>query len=270
MSFWGKLGADASNLLIGNLSATYGTGDTLSEKKRKDAQYDALEMERRGIQARVEGAKAAGLHPLAALNFQAGYQPQSVIGSEPMPSSGYSPEPERDPNIDRYNKARADLAELEVEQARRNSNKALASQPGQAPQTTMPTSPSNLTSSGRLRDGVVVEPDKVTAGRDGRTAGVHQGTTDYEMPGGWGITLPSESASQAMEDMEILKYAVVASANKDRMVQAILDMLKGVRDGHPAFVKREAEREVERYKRRYPPKGDYYISPRSRGGVVRR
>lgn len=271
---WAAFGMGALGRLVGNLSDTYGTGDTKKEKERKDAESDYLARERQGIIARTEGAKAAGLHPLAVLGAQNSNAPTTYVsGSDPIiPQGDFRDPPKSDPNIDRYNAARARLAEAEADKAEMDlarSRHALAGQPGNPPQSPMPTSASNLTSSGRLRNGVVVEPDKVTAGVGGRTAGVHQGSTDYEMPGGWSITLPSNEASQAMEDMDWLKYVVTAIANKDRVARSVLEWLAPLKDVHPVLRSREAEKEVQRIRARHPPKGDYYISPRSRGGVVR-
>lgn len=275
MSF-AAFGMGALGKLVGNLSDTYGSGDKLRDEKREEARSDYLFNERMGIQARVEGAKAAGLHPLAALGFQAGASPTSFVGSDPVPyvHQGTGRAPPRDPTLDAFNEARtrqavaeADAAELRTHQMYRdyaNSVHGLGSQPGNPPESTMPTSEANLSSAVALKPGVRVEPDKVTAGQLGRTAGVHQGFTDVELPGGMTITVPSDKVSEALEDMEILKYGLTAYANKDRLARAVAEFL---RDRNPLRYKVESMQEIERLRRRYPGKGKFN-SGRSAGGPV--
>lgn len=130
-------GIDMLGKLSTNLSDTYGTGNTLRAKQRDEAQGDFLERERLGIQARVEGAKAAGLHPLVAMGYQGGNSPTQLIGPSQSPTSHapFAPTTKSDPNIDRYNAARARLAEVEATKAERDfaaSQARLAGQPGQA------------------------------------------------------------------------------------------------------------------------------------------
>lgn len=274
---WAAFGMGALSKLTGNLSDTYGSGNKLRDEKREEARDDYLFNERMGIQARVEGAKAAGLHPLAALGFQAGASPSAVIGADPIPySHSESPRPApRDPTLDRLNQAnariaeaRADREELETHDAYRryaNGVHSLGSQPGNPPQTPMPTSEANLTSSAEVRPGVKIKPDEVTSGTGGRTAGVHQGFTDVELPGGMTITVPSDKVSEALEDMEMLKYGLTAYANKDRLVRAVGEFL---RDRNPFRYKVESQQETDRLLRRYPPKGTFRTD-RGGGGPVR-
>lgn len=206
--------------LATNLSDTYGSGEKLRETQRKENQADYLERERLGIVSRVEGAKAAGLHPLVALGYQGGNSPTSVIGSsEPPVVQMEGRREERDPNIDRYNAARARLAEAEATKAERDlaaSNRALVTQPGQ-PIGVLPTSPRNLSKSGKVKAGVKVVPDEVVSGVGGITAGTHPGMSEVESPGVPGFRLPSQAASQQMEDMDLLKYWLTYKANQDQI-----------------------------------------------------
>lgn len=225
---WAAFGMGALNTLVGNLSETYGTGKKLRDDKRQEQLADHREMERQGIQARVEGAKAAGIHPLAALGFQGGPGPATIVGAQPIqsdPSPAWHPKAKEDPNIARYNKARADLAELDVIAAQKKlSDTRLAGQPGQAIGAQLPTSDANL-SRGRLNPGVKVIPDEVTAGVGGLTAGTHQGITRFEskgVPGG--LNLPADKLSQATEDMGLLKYWLTYQANKDRIDNYLADV----------------------------------------------
>lgn len=206
--------------LATNLSDTYGSGEKLRETQRKENQADYLERERLGIVSRVEGAKAAGLHPLTALGYQGGNSPTSVIGSsEPPVVQMENRREERDPNIDRYNAARARLAEAEATKAERDlsaSNRSLATQPGQ-PVGILPTSPNNLTRAGKVKRGVKVVPDEVVSGVGGITAATHPGISQVESPGVGLFRLPSTQASQQMEDMDILKYWLTYKANQDQI-----------------------------------------------------
>lgn len=265
---WAAFGMGALGRLVGNLSDTYGTGDTKKEKERKDAEHDYLQRERLGIQARVDGAKAAGLHPLVAMNYQGGNSPTQIIGGggDIVPQGDFRDEPKSDPNIDRYNAARARLAEAEATKAERDlaaANRSLATQPGQG--KGLITSDANAGLGGSL----VIKPDEVVAGKGGLTAGTHPGMTRFEFPGvSGGLALPSAASSQAMEDLELLKYAAILSANSDRLWTALQEMNYSV--GNVRQTPREqARREVDNLRSRHPPKGDHYISPRSRGGVVR-
>lgn len=206
--------------LATNLSDTYGSGEKLRETQRKENQADFMERERGGIVARVEGAKAAGLHPLSALGYQGGNSPTSVIGSsDPPVVQMESYREKRDPNIDRYNAARARLAEAEATKAERDllaGNRALATQPGQ-PIGVLPTSSRNLAPSGKVKPGVKVVPDEVVSGVGGITAATHPGITEVESPGVGVFRLPSQGASQQMEDMDILKYWLTYKANQDQI-----------------------------------------------------
>lgn len=227
-------GLDMLGKLATNLSDTYGTGNTLRAKQREEATGDYLERERLGIQAKVEGAKAAGLHPLAALQGSSSNSPTQIIGASEAPRS-HAPlpqSPERDPVIDRYNVARARLAEIEADDAERRFRAGvtrLATQPGNGPGV-LPTSSSNYASpsSRRLKPGVVVKPDEVTAGIGGVTAGTHPGMTAVESPGVDNpFMLPSTQASQQMEDMDLLKYWLTYKANQETIHRELLDLWPG-------------------------------------------
>jgi len=251
MGMGAAFGIDMLGKLATNLSDTYGTGNTLRAKQREEAQGDYLERERLGIQAKVEGAKAAGLHPLAALGAQSSNSPSTIIGSSEAPRS-HAPQPEvqaaeRDPNIDRYNAARARLAEAEATKAERDlaaSTARLASQPGNGPGV-LPTSSANLRGS-KLKPGIIVKPDEVVAGAGGVTAGTHPGMTAVESPGVDNpFMLPSTQASQQMEDMDLLKYYLTYKANQESVHKTLLGMWPGqwaLQKGLDYQVKRNLER----------------------------
>lgn len=224
---WAAFGMGALSKLVGNLSDTYGTGDKLRDEKREEARDDYYWNEKHGIQARVEGAKAAGLHPLAALGFQAGASPQTVVGADPIPYSHTesTKAPPRDPTLDAFNAARTRQAEAEADIAELNAHKAyrdyatsqhtLASQPGNPPQAVMPTSPANLTAS-TVKSGVKVKPDEVTAGTGGVTAGRHPGASDVDVPGYGRMRVPAGPLKEALEDNEVASTAMLIALNRSR------------------------------------------------------
>lgn len=232
---FGAFGMGMLEKLATNSSDIWGTGNKLRDDKREEAHRDYLAREREGIMAKVEGAKAAGLHPLAALQGSSSNAPMQIIGdSSPTNSAAYArnePAP-ADPNIDRYNAARARLAEAEATKAERDlaaSTSRLASQPGNGPGV-LPTSTSNYASpsSRRLKPGVVVKADEVTAGVGGVTAGTHPGMTAVESPGVENpFMLPSTQASQQMEDMDLLKYWLTYKANQESVHRTLLNMWPG-------------------------------------------
>lgn len=214
--------------LATNLSDTYGTGKKLRDEQREEAHGDYLAREREGIMAKVEGAKAAGLHPLAALQGSSSNSPTQIIGaSSPPDGSTYvpSPQPSRnDPNIDRYNAARARLAEAEATLAERNLNAStarLASQPGNATGV-LPTSSANYQRG--LKPGIVVKPDEVTAGVGGITAGTHPGMTTFESPGVEPFKAPSATLSQSLEDLDALKYWLMYKANQEAVNNTLMGL----------------------------------------------
>lgn len=152
-----------------------------------------------GLMARVEGAKAAGLHPLVALGGSMGGS--SVVGG----GGGGGPVPmseKVDPDIARYNSARADLAELEVLAARR-----LASQPGNQ-------------GGGMVMDMSKVTPAEVTSAARGipfRTAGpagpfgtdfVYRNPITGEPVVG---QLPSKDVSEPLEGMGEFWKAIIGT-----------------------------------------------------------
>jgi len=219
--FGAAVGGSALNLLIENASGLAGTTEEYNERKRKDAIHDYKEMEREGIMSRVAGAKAAGLHPLAALGFQAGPSPTMPVGGEMKPFNYH-----KDEQTDEYMRAsqiRLLNAQADEAEARaREANRAVANQPGHAPPT-MPTDPANRIDGQPqgLKPGVKVKEDEVIAGIRGRTAGTHPSGTDLRLPDGSTWTIPSGKASEGLEDMDMAKYYLFWQLNKDRLMKFI-------------------------------------------------
>lgn len=79
---WGALGAGMLNQLFMNTSNRIGTGASLRRQQLREQERQTRLEAAAGIVGRVEGAKAAGIHPLAALG--------SNVGGASMPSIGSS------------------------------------------------------------------------------------------------------------------------------------------------------------------------------------
>lgn len=266
MSAWGLLAP-----LINNLSDTYGTGDAANERRRKDAESDTLALERQQIGARVEGAKAAGLHPLAALGFQAGPSAPHAVGQTnftPDHFRGLDKRDANDPN-DTLRNAQIRLINAQADEAEANARRAqyaLATQPGNGPpnisQTAvLPTERQNTTG-GNYLPGIKVVPNEIQASVQGTTIGTHAAGTDFNIPGGPTIRLPSQAFSQSAEDLDLLKYWAIATMNK----QPLWDWVKSF---VPSMPRTTTQKEVENLLRRHPPKGVYRSNPRQHGGYVK-
>lgn len=227
MSF-AAFGMGALNKLAGNLSDTYGTGHTLRTQQRDEAKADYLANEREGIQARVEGAKAAGLHPLAALGFQAGQGPSTFVSGGPV-SPGYveprsAPAAKADPTLQRINEANARRAEAEAEMAEinaHNSMRALASQPGNAPAgAAMPTEPQNQIPGmpkGLAIPGVKIKANEIISSINGTEVGHQPGASKVNVPGYGTWTMPSDALNQKLEDAELLKTLAILGLNRGKL-----------------------------------------------------
>lgn len=213
-----------------NLSDTYGTGNTLRDAQRKEQHDDYLAREREGIQSRVDGAKAAGLHPLVALGYQSGPGPTSVVGSDSGPQYTDPPPPvERaqrdapDPSITRYNEARARLAEAQATQAERDleaGRTRLATQPGNPP--VYPTEPENLPrGQGSSSTGIRVKPNEIISSINGIEVGVQPSGARIRGTDGYLYKGLSENALKQTEDMELLRLGLYAYMNRLNILDKI-------------------------------------------------
>lgn len=216
MSF-AAFGMGALNTLVENSSNAWGTGKRARNKQQQEEHELFLRREKEGIISRVEGAKAAGLHPLVAMGYQAGPGPSYQIGTPT--TSGYvdPPPPEVQPreapdeNITRYNAARARLAEAQATQAERDldaSQRRLAAQPGQ-PTPLVDTNPAN-----RRNPNVRVKPNDIPAGSGGVEAGIHPSFATVEVLPDRTLKVPSGKLKEALEDNAFLSTVVTAIANR--------------------------------------------------------
>lgn len=249
--------------LIENSSNRWGTGSLNKEQDRKDYRYDTLELERQGIGAKVDGARAAGIHPLAVLGNVGGYSAAMPAGSASFsgttrgmgtqPANTGRTAPELTPDQVENNRLQNELLRAQIrtqdataenieydahEKMMNLANGRLATQAGQAPAVRgltdrdniiegQGTSPRAGLQDGRLKPGIDLKKNEVLmAGPNGLTIGTHPGATDIRIPLGnrsVKLRVPSEKASEAMEDMELLKYGAIASMNADRIIPGLWD-----------------------------------------------
>lgn len=237
---WAAMGMGAFDTLVSNSSDAWGTGKSARNEKQEEEHNLFLKREREGISARVEGAKAAGIHPLVAMGYQAGPGPITHMShqtSSPSPSYDSAPsmptsEPPTSEDQDRINKANVRIAEANADQAELSAHMAyrnLATQPGQAIPVVNTQEPS-YTSPSNLRRGIKVKPDEVTASRSSGglgvalTAGTHPGATDFQVPVGRNprtLRLPSGKLAESLEDLDVVKTLLVLQMNAPAAWDAI-------------------------------------------------
>lgn len=220
---------------VENASNLFGMGNKLKDREREENLESYKQQEFHGIQSRVEGAKAAGLHPLAALGYQSGPGPTSVIGGTNVDAgafdAAFAPKA-RQPVVDqemrdaelRLRNAQASKLEADVFDMQYGSNRALATQPGNAPG--LPTDPDNVVpgTTNNLIRGVKVVPNEIKSSIDGREVGVHPSVNTIRLPGGMGkMTGLSSEVLKQTEDMELARTVALILANKDRIGKFVTD-----------------------------------------------
>lgn len=252
--------------LIENSSNRWGTGQLNKEQDRKDYRYDTLELERQGIQAKVDGARAAGIHPLAVLGNVGGYSAPIPAGSASFSGTtsrlgGSPPARQEAPQMtpeDRETRqlqnellrsqirgadAQALNTEYDAQEKMLNlANGRLATQPGQAPALRGLTDRDNVIEGqgtslkggwrdGKLRPGIDLKNNEILAASpEGVTVGTHAGASEIRFPlGGTNrsikLRMPSEKASEALEDLELLKYGAIAAMNADKVGGGVKDFM---------------------------------------------
>lgn len=200
--------------LISNASESFGSG---SMRKRADARFQAGQRETmrnelpREMISKVEAAKAAGLHPSVVFGGGGGVSSSPIISSAspPAPQANFQFGKQVDPDIARYNSARADLAELDVQAARNR----LASQPGNSGGAILDESSDMSSQTGRFQ----LKPSEVatsalrfpnlTAGPD---APGQSRFTVLDITGNpVSVILPSKDSSEPLEGMGELWKAIL-------------------------------------------------------------
>lgn len=221
---WAAFGMQSLGRLVGNLSDTYGTGDTLREQQRKENESDFLSRERLGIQARVEGFKAAGLHPALAAGANMGNAPTSVVGGSPPIYTGSGPDspPVRDDNLDRINAANARRAEAEADMAEisaHNAYRTLANQPGNPNPVVdnLPTHRDNLKPGGAVGKGIKVVPNEIISSKGGFEVGTQPGASVIDVPGYGKWSMPSKALTDKLDDAELLKTLAILGLNRGKL-----------------------------------------------------
>lgn len=180
-------------------------------RQREDSQqvlnHMALEQERASIIGRVDAAKAAGIHPLVAMGAQGLGGPVVSAGNVdfggPIPDF-WTPRPGRSADAQRYDKARADLAELEVDLARQR----LSKQPGNGG---APNEVQALTGTGVIVPGAAT-PHPVTHVKiEGQALPPASADTAWQTPGtspGWDVVQAGGFRDPATGTNKALKLVV--------------------------------------------------------------
>lgn len=225
---------------------------SLGSQRRSQLSYD-----RQSVLARVEGAKAAGIHPLAALGMSPSQwnpvvpQSSSSVGnalSEGVRAgtNAYLQRPQdlRTPEQKRADVANADLAELNVLAAQ----KQLAAQPGNPPALV------RTPDSGPVKQDLAVAP-----GNAGRTEGYKPLWQRHIDEDGRIWYSPSESFAESVSDLPVALQAVMAARNAQEFAhwQSVRDVdwqrrrgaLVAPRFSGRAATEEQARREVPAYLR---------------------
>lgn len=224
--------------MVENFSNLFGTGDKVAERRRQDQIEDYKTMEGVGIQSKVAGAKAAGLHPLAVLGNVGSVAPSIPTGSAPVSGVGesvqraFSKDPAADKGIveaqrqqmeqqARLTKLQADGQEISNWENLQASQRRVAGQPGN-PSANMPRERENAARTGLDIPGVKTVPNEIKSSTGGRTTGVHPSATTVRVPiGRDGRTLkmdvPSGPLRDSLEESELGMALATIMMNRDRM-----------------------------------------------------
>lgn len=197
-SQYGPVGA-----VLGGLSGFLGGGG-MSARKSAALQYEyARNWAREELPLRVEGAKAAGLHPLAVLGGGSTFSPAIAVGGDNVsPLRGLGQDISRAANAYSSKSERANsdvMAALSLERAKLE-NDLLRSQITAINRPTTPPFPS-----GSISGDVQFNPDEVTSttGKGAFTAGSNvakPAVTVIRNRDGSTSTIPSQDAKQGIED----------------------------------------------------------------------
>ena len=184
-------------------------GGLLSDKTNKSVANQNIgyqrEFAQKGIRWKVEDAKAAGLHPLAALGAQThSFAPNALPGSgvgDAMQQIGSDITRSRQAKMTNQERLSERLLESqiegqEIENAYRASRLARLNYPTQMPPA--------------LPGGITQDPSRFTSARSGapwlEAAPPSPGVKEFEYKTGGTYDLPSEQAKQAIED--VLPYEI--------------------------------------------------------------
>lgn len=252
MSFWAIPGVAPAAIAAGGAvaSSLLGRQSTPSLSAQRNSQ---LEYDKMSIQARIEGAKAAGIHPLAALGMSPSSWNPAIASSAPAGREALSegiragtnaymqrPQDLRTPEQLRMDRANADLAELNALEAKRK----LAAQPGNPPPL--------------VKDGTKVDY-AVAPGNAGVVEGYKPLWQRHMDEDGRIWYSPSDTFKESVEDLPMALQAVMAARNAKELEHwnSVRDVdwqrrrgaLSAPRFRGPAITEEQARREVPSYLR---------------------
>lgn len=208
--------------LISNLSETFGTGKArrdAEDQRARDAQERDISLQRGrfgpDLMAKVEAMKAAGFHPLMALGSGSFSGGSSVVsggggGAPPIDLRSSGGRDVVDPDIARYNRARADLAELDVEAAELRLATQAGNQGGPANTGAYTVKPAEITSTARNMPFRTAGP---SGGFETRYSMMNP-FTQVEQEG----SLPSKDVSEPLEGMGEFWKAILGTPMGGRFV----------------------------------------------------
>ncbi|QXP44214.1 MAG: DNA pilot protein [Arizlama microvirus] len=205
-------------------------GGLLSRKSANDSADQNVKMQRefaqKGIQWKVADAKKAGLHPLAALGAQTtSFSPVSISDGMGAAVSNMGQDISRAMYANADNATRQTSKELAALALERGGleNELLRAQIAKLNGQVGPPPTAYPVDAGAVltRDLVELKPSEVVSARSGEPhieagpAGPGYKAFDLGDLGEW--NLPSGAVSEAVEDMDIAKYALLGAANHEKL-----------------------------------------------------
>lgn len=232
-------------------------GGLMGRKNANAANDMSREFAQNGISWKVADAKRAGIHPLYAIGASTAMPAPVSAGDYGISAAGQdvsrafyataSRQERADSNNAKLSALQVEHAELQNELLKSQIARMNQAQVGPPLPFGLAGSVSELTSdsvpwvgSARIKP---AEIESVSPQAPSVTAGTHAGFSEFDLGalGKW--KLPSDKLSQALEDLDMGKYAAIAAANADKLPRApTVDDLKwaakGLFPAKPEWVKR--------------------------------
>lgn len=213
-SFFGPVGTAIGGVADGlfgrNQEKQDAQGQVYEAQRQRDQEYARQkEFAQMGIRWRTEDAKAAGLHPLAAVgSIGASYSPTIAIPAGGRSSSAWDAMPDMGQNLNRAKVATMTETERRMEDlALRNAelrNELLEAQIAGLRQPINPPLPDSTGARVGPVGSVVVKPSQVISSSPGRPhleAGKTPGFQDVKIGGGASLRLPNQQTAEILENI---------------------------------------------------------------------
>lgn len=207
-------------------------GGLFGQRSQESAGNKNAELQRdfaqQGVRWRVEDAKAAGIHPVAALGFQGSSASPAYVGDTGAWAADAGQNIQRAYSATRTDEEKA-LAAVELRNAKLQGDfieQQILESRARVNAQSGPAFPSTATAYPIAADGIVsrdlvtVKPSEVISARssDPSTEAGPAGPAYKEHDLGWlgKWKLLGDQASQGLEDMEVAKYAATIAANMEK------------------------------------------------------